>query len=149
MIGQDKEWWRGPDVGARKRGLIDEDRRTSTRSFSIDVIGDLKIMYLTTGVLADDGEGTVYLTVNGGARSDGMFSKKPIVEVKRDGNAQAGGFVRGQGQEKPDSAYLARDRADVWVDTAWVTNDGSACYAVTVTNKSGVASDFIVTALGV
>jgi len=136
------------DEGPKKRGLVDDDRRTGTKSLSIDTIGDLKLMWITTGVIANDGEATVYLTRNGEARGAGMYTKYPTsVDVRRDGNASAGGFARGQGPEKPSSTYLARDRGDVWNDVKWIPN--TEVFAVVVTNKSGVASDFIVTAQGV
>ncbi len=135
------------DEGPRKRGLVDDDRRDGDRSLSIDTFGDLKLFWATTGVVADGAEATVYLTRNAKAQGASMFTKRPQVSVERDGNASAGGFARGQGPEKPSSSYVARDRGDVWRDVKWISN--TEVFAVVVTNKSGVASDFIVTAQGV
>jgi hypothetical protein len=133
--------------GPRKYGLVDEDRRTASRSFSIDTIGDFKMLHVTTGVVAAEGSATVYLTRSGNARGENVFTKRPVVSVEYDGNADAGGFVRGQGNEKPASKYIARFRGDIWYDVHWVAN--TEVLAVTVTNKSGTARDFIVTANGV
>jgi len=135
------------EEGPRKRGLVDDDRRTSTRSFSIDTIGDLKILHVTTGVIAVDGSTTVYLTNDGRASGSNLYTKKPAVTVEYDGNGEAGGFVRGHGNEKPDSSYRARNRGDIWYDVHWVGNN--EVMAVTVTNKSSAAADFVVTANGV
>lgn len=135
------------DDGSRKRGLIDEDRTTTTRSLSIYTIGDMKFFWVTTGVVAVNGSATVYLTSNGTAGGDNLFTNSPLVSVRYDGNGEAGGFVRGQGPEKPGSAYIARDRGDIWVDEKWIASN--EVFAVVVTNKSGSAADFVVKAQGV
>lgn len=134
----------------RVRSLVDLDRRdvNQSKSLSIDVLGDFKIFQTTTGVIADDASATVYLTANGSPTGEPFYSsKKPLITVGRDGNAQAGGFVRGHGPEKPGSSYCSRHRNDVWLDIDWMPN--AEVWAVTVTNKSGTAADFVVSAQGV
>lgn len=137
------------NVGPKRRGVIDRDRRTASKSIGVTTIGDFKMMWVTTGVVADDAAATVYLTYDGEATGTAVFTStnRPTLSVEYDANASAGGFIRGQGAEEPSSAYRARNRGDLWYDVHWVANPG--VLAVTVTNKSGADADFIVTASGV
>lgn len=128
-----------------KRGLIDVDRRDGDKSLSIDAMGDLKFFWATTGNVAAAGVQDVYLTTNAEAGGEGLFSKVPSVVVYADQDSPQGELPRGHGPLGATGSYCVAPHGTATID--WSVQ--AKCFYVRVTNDTGTARDFVVTAQGV
>lgn len=133
------------DSAPVRRALIDTDRRTDSRSLSIETVGDQKFFHGTTGVLAAGSNYRLYLTGNGKVGGERFFDKTPAVSVYKDDDAAAGGLPRGQGPLGPGYSF------NISPHTGFVTSwdKVNEKWYVKVTNSTSVSCDFLVVARGI
>jgi hypothetical protein len=130
-----------------RRGQLDNDRRDGGLPISIDTIGDLTGVWMTTGVIDHGSTATVYLTRNREAGGDSLFRKAPLsIQVWEDGTGTGGGMERASGPIGPSASFSLIDRNNFYVEVEWAPSN--EIYSVTVTNNTGASCDFAVNALG-
>ncbi len=130
----------------RRRSLVDTSRKDgSLKSYSVETLGDFKFFWGTTGVVAVLAKVKVYLTVTNEVAGANLYTKVMAIQVLYDGEATAGGFLRGQGPLSPTSTYVGVPHSD-W-ELRWDVTEKK--WYVEVENTLSTTRDFAVHTQGI
>lgn len=128
----------------RVRRISRLSRETGEDPLLVERHGDTVKVSASTGSVAADGTVTVYLTENRTARGKNLFRSEPIVQVERDRDGTPGGLVRAGEPRSPSVSMdlvLHTNRRVCW-------DGANEVWSVVVTNDSGSAAGFHLTAMG-
>lgn len=133
-----------------RKTSVDQDRRRALRPLVIEKIGDLSLLWATTGLILSGASATVYLSDTAEARGNPVFTRKPFVLVSRDEVPFTGiGMPRAADPLTPLESYSVSINQNInysWT-TSWNTVHG--LWQVLVANTTGATRDFLVEAWGV
>ena len=128
---------------------IDRIGSSDGNPLSIVKVGEISLFWTTTGPVADGESQVVYLTNNAKAGGESVFQNRPVVQA---GYGSGSGsrydvYARAAGPLTEAGKFKWQDKADVHMEADWLPSN--KCYAVTVTNETGLTRDFAVVAMGV
>lgn len=138
----------GNDVPVlRRRNAVEQGRTGGKDPLSIDVMGDRKSFWATTGTVEAGATARVYLTFNRLVGGDAVFQKMPVsVVVWQDADDTPGGLPRAAGPVGADGNMSLKTPTSAVVEVRYL--GANRVWAVDVTNSDTAAHNFLVTVEG-